>query len=402
MSEPTQQRADDAGDMPTLADEQPRSKVSGLVVAGIVAICVIVIAGSVMMKKDASGTIKRQAEEFALRNSRTPEPPAAERVPSPPSSSTAKPSGVDKETERRMQEMAQQMAAAEMARRAEAERLAQEEQKKKIEDAQKKLEARKKSAILISSQSSGTSASTDKAPPPQATDPFARLLAHREALSAATAADAPPANEPYGFVPATTATKIEAAAAVYSGAQTYRINQGKFIAAVLETAIQSDLPGMIRAVVREDVYSEDGKQVLVPAGSRIVGEYRSGLVRGQTRVAVIWHRVSRPDGVDITIASPGTDSLGVAGLTGDVDSHFFARFSGSVLLSLIDVYGKSKNNQTVEVVGSDMKDASTIALQNSINIPPTVHVDQGTPIKVFVARDLSFQAIAAQGLTMGS
>ncbi|MFX4581744.1 TrbI/VirB10 family protein, partial [Acinetobacter baumannii] len=68
------------------------------------------------------------------------------------------------------------------------------------------------------------------------------------------------------------------------------VAQGTFIRGVLETAVQSDLPGMVRATVTENVWSFDGRRVLIPAGSRLIGEYKSGIAQGQTRVFVVWTR----------------------------------------------------------------------------------------------------------------
>ena len=174
--------------------------------------------------------------------------------------------------------------------------------------------------------------------------------------------------------------------------------QGSLIRGVLETAIQSDLPGLTRAEVAHDVYSFDGSRLLIPKGSRLVGKYQSGLLRGQTRVFVIWTRLMRPDGASIQIGSPGTDLLGRAGLAGEVDKHFFEIFGSSILLSLIDggiqvaaaSVSDTTTSTTINQGGSDLSRAAEIALRNSINIPPTIHVDQGTPIQVFVAKDLDF------------
>lgn len=176
------------------------------------------------------------------------------------------------------------------------------------------------------------------------------------------------------------------------------IAQGALIQGVLETAIQSDLPGLVRAVVSHDVYAFDGSRILIPKASRLIGHYRSALVRGQTRVFVVWDRLLRPDGVSLQIASPGTDLLGRSGLAGDLDTHFFKVFGGSILLSLIDgamdvAVERARGDTgstTVVQTGDSLSRAAEMALENSINIPPTVHVDQGTPIQVFVARDLTF------------
>lgn len=109
------------------------------------------------------------------------------------------------------------------------------------------------------------------------------------------------------------------------------VAQGTMIRGVLETAVQSDLPGMVRAVVTENVWSFDGRRILIPAGSRLVGEYRSGLTHGQTRVFVVWTRLLRSDGVSILLGSNGTDDLGRAGSAGTVDNHYIERFGAAIL-----------------------------------------------------------------------
>lgn len=180
------------------------------------------------------------------------------------------------------------------------------------------------------------------------------------------------------------------------------ISQGTMIDGILETAIQSDLPGMVRAIVASDVYSFDGSHLLIPKGSKLIGRYNSALVRGQSRVFVIWNRLLRSDGVSINIGSFGTDDLGRSGLAGELDTHFFERFGSSVLLSLIDAsiqigVNESNDNNTANVAlntGGDFSRAAEIALENSIAIPPTVHIHQGTRIKVFTGKDLDFSKVA--------
>lgn len=171
-----------------------------------------------------------------------------------------------------------------------------------------------------------------------------------------------------------------------------RIAQGKMLAATLETAVSSDLPGKLRAVVSSDVWSEDGNHRLILRGSRLIGEYRSGLARGQTRVFVIWTRLLQPDGTDIAIGSPGTDDLGRAGLTGTIDRHFAERFGAAVLLSLIgSTTTASQGGSTVIVDTSQgFSQVAQESLQDSVNIPPTITIAQGAPVQVFVARDLVF------------
>jgi type IV secretion system protein VirB10 len=165
------------------------------------------------------------------------------------------------------------------------------------------------------------------------------------------------------------------------------VPQGALIAAVLETAINSDLPGFVRAVVSRDVLSFDGTRVLIPRGSRLVGQYRSEVALGQSRAFVVWTRLLRPDGVSIQLASPGTDPLGRAGLDGKVDRHYFQRYGPGLLSTAISAALNNTNSNQL-VIGT----AQTLpsAVTSGETIKPTVTVKQGTAIQVFVARDLDF------------
>lgn len=171
--------------------------------------------------------------------------------------------------------------------------------------------------------------------------------------------------------------------------------QGTIIPAVLETAINSDLPGFVRAVVSRDVRGFDGTTVLIPRGSKLVGQYRSGVALSQTRAFVVWSRVLTPDGVSIDIGSPGTDQLGRGGLEGETDTHFFQRFGSAILLSVMGAGLNAlteRDNNTAIIIGSQQQasQVASIALQKNIDIPVTIKVAQGTPLQVFVTRDLDF------------
>ena len=148
-------------------------------------------------------------------------------------------------------------------------------------------------------------------------------------------------------------------------------------------------------MVSRDVRSFDGSTVLIPRGSRVIGQYRSGLAQGQSRAFVIWTRILRPDGASIQIASSGADALGRAGMDGQVDRHFFQRFGGAILLSVVNgaVAGLSERASTQIVIGSSQDAASLGALAQPANISPTIKVPQGSPIRIFVARDLDFSPV---------
>ncbi len=174
------------------------------------------------------------------------------------------------------------------------------------------------------------------------------------------------------------------------------VPQGTIITGVLETAINSDLPGLVRAVVSRDVRGFDGTKVLIPRGSRLIGQYSSGVALGQSRAFVIWTRLLRNDGVSVQLGSAATDPLGTAGLSGKVNSHFLRRFGAATLLSVItsglDYLVNTAQAGGSVTVGSPAQatQLAGIALQRDIDIPPTIKVAQGTPVRVFVARDLDF------------
>ncbi|MFC3207512.1 type IV secretion system protein VirB10 [Aquamicrobium soli] len=237
------------------------------------------------------------------------------------------------------------------------------------------------------------------------------------------------------FLASVSSAGVEVARATKNNRIDALVAQGTFIRGVLETAVQSDLPGMVRAVVTENVWSFDGRRVLIPAGSRLVGEYKSGIAQGQTRVFIVWTRMLRSDGVSVQLGSNGADDLGRAGNAGFVDNHYLERFGSAVMLSLVggaaqflSAYGQNTNgygNGTVitstdpvtgvvtqtqtgvnqnqlslqarEIAAQNISQTLTNiaqeALRNSINIPPTIYLDQGTRIIVFVRRDLDFSAL---------
>jgi len=167
------------------------------------------------------------------------------------------------------------------------------------------------------------------------------------------------------------------------------IAQGTMIPAILETAINTDVPGYVRAIVSQDVKSYDGSRVLVPRSSRLVGQYQSGLQAGQKRAYVIWTRLIRPDGVSVALQSPGTSFDGTAGLEGEVDSHFFSRFGSAMLLSVIGGLTTIASGGTSVILGGGQS-APTAAIEQDGNLPPTVRVRMGEPVRVYTARDLDF------------
>jgi len=185
-----------------------------------------------------------------------------------------------------------------------------------------------------------------------------------------------------------------------------KILQGKMIDVVMETAINSDLPGMVRAIVSYDVYGETGRIALLPRGTRLIGAYNSAIRKGQARVFVIWNRALRPDGIEIALNSGGTDPLGRSGIGGDVNNHFWQIFGTSTLLSLIGAgaanvgvdSGDQNNSMSAyrEELANSFRDSASKVLNSYIDNPPTISIKQGTRMKVIVARDLEFSGALAE------
>lgn len=176
------------------------------------------------------------------------------------------------------------------------------------------------------------------------------------------------------------------------------VPEGATVRATLETALDSDLPGYARAVVSRDVRSFDGRNVLIPRGARVIGQYKAATALGASRVFVIWTRLIRPDGASIALASPAADDLGRAGLSGNVDRHFLQRFGGAILLSVLNgaIAAASSLQTNAQVfIGSsgEAQSAAAAALTRDGARPPTIRTPQGAAVNIFVARDLDFSAV---------
>lgn len=174
------------------------------------------------------------------------------------------------------------------------------------------------------------------------------------------------------------------------------VTQGTVIQASLETALDSTLPGPIRAVVTEDVHSYDGARRLIPRGSKLIGKYSAGVEIGQNRVLVAWERIILPDNQSVTISAYGADEIGRSGTTGRVNSHFAQRFGSAALISLVSAIPRLAANEVdndrardaAEDIGDDLADATSSVMADYLRIPPTIHVKQGARITVMVDRDL--------------
>ena len=176
----------------------------------------------------------------------------------------------------------------------------------------------------------------------------------------------------------------------------FLITAGSFIPCVLQTAMDSSQPGYVSCIVPRNIYSDNGRVVLMEKGTKILGEYQGGLNRGQYRLFVLWTRAVTPRGIAIDVASPATDALGRGGVDGRVNNFFWQRFGTALLFSLVEdaatvgseAVGSSASNTTR--VPSDA--ASTILQQNG-QIKPVLRKNQGEDVGITVAQDFDFSTV---------
>ena len=185
--------------------------------------------------------------------------------------------------------------------------------------------------------------------------------------------------------------------------------RGTYIRCVLAMRIVTDIPGFTSCVVSEPVYSFNGRRMLVPKGSRILGRYDTDATG--PRVAVIWDRITTPTGIDINMASPGVDGLGGAGHPGDYNAHWPSRIGSALLISLIsDVFkytGEKNGPKSTTYYGNGavveqpfesntaraMQRLADQAVDRSASRPATVTINQGTVLNVYVAQDVDFTGV---------
>ena len=182
--------------------------------------------------------------------------------------------------------------------------------------------------------------------------------------------------------------------------------KGKSIDCALTIRVVNEVAGMATCVLTADVYSDNGRVVLLDRGSEAVGEYSATMAQGQRRLFLLWTRVKTPQGVVINLNSPAADALGTSGLAGDVDNHWWNRLGAAFLLSIVQdaigfataqaagggAQGQLSIYQHSATTGNRMAE---VVLKSTINIKPTLYKNQGDRATIFVARDLDFGTVYA-------
>ncbi|NIJ91223.1 type IV secretion system protein VirB10 [Xanthomonas campestris] len=188
--------------------------------------------------------------------------------------------------------------------------------------------------------------------------------------------------------------------------------RGTYLRCVLETRIITDVPGFTSCLLTEPVYSINGRSLLLPKGSKIYGAYGGGPTG--KRVSVIWDRITTPNGIDVAMSSPGVDQLGGAGHPGQYSAHWGSRIASALMISMLaDIfkYAAAENGpETTTITGNGlaiqqpyesatartMERLAGQALEENMRRPPTVTINQGVVVNVYVAKDVDFSSVLAQ------
>lgn len=192
---------------------------------------------------------------------------------------------------------------------------------------------------------------------------------------------------------------------IMAPASPYILQAGAVIPAALITGIRSDLPGQITAQVTQNVYdSPTGALLLIPQGSRLIGEYDAGVTFGQRRVLLVWNRLILPNGRSIVLERQrGADASGYAGLEDGVDYHWWDLMKAAGLSTLLAVGAElatSDEDRLVRAIRDGAQDTVNQAgqqiVQRQLQVAPTLTIRPGFPVRVVVARDLILEPYGAQ------
>jgi len=176
------------------------------------------------------------------------------------------------------------------------------------------------------------------------------------------------------------------------------LQAGAVIAAALITGIRSDLPGQITAHVTENIYdSPTGKILLIPQGTRVIGQYDNGVGFGQKRILLVWNRLIFPNGRSIMLErQSGADAEGYAGLEDGVNYHWGELFKAAVLSTLLSVGAQARSSGNDSDIVQELRQGASQSISQTgqqvvsrqLNIAPTLTIRPGFPVRVIVTRDL--------------
>lgn len=185
----------------------------------------------------------------------------------------------------------------------------------------------------------------------------------------------------------------------------YLVRQGAVIPCTLLTGINSDLPGLVQAQVSQDVYdSPNGRHILIPKGSKVVGQYASAPMMGQERLMMAFNRVIFPDGKAMDLgAMVGSGLDGYSGFSADVDNHFMRMMGNAILLGGVtagislsvddkrdDDGDLTINGALSQSLGQSIGRVLTNVIERNMNMAPTLKVKPGFSFNVTLVKDIYF------------
>ena len=190
-----------------------------------------------------------------------------------------------------------------------------------------------------------------------------------------------------------------AGAANAAAGKTYLLFEGTILETVLINRLDGGFAGPVECLVSSDVYSNDRQHLLIPAGSKLLGETKKVDTFGQTRLAVVFHRVLMPDGYSVSLDQfKGLNQIGDTGLRDQVNNHYLRIFGVSLAIGAIGAVAEGGTTGSLNASGSDLMrqgfaqgtaQSSAQILDKFLNIMPTVTIREGHRVKIYLSGDLA-------------
>lgn len=382
--------------MPSLAGKRGAGSTGAAIrgvligVAAVVLIVVVLVAVANKIKKRRQAeSAQESAEQNAPSRAKIPSLPSdafahassapplpASIAPSAPQPAVAQPGAPALPMTKEQQQAAAQRAA---------------------EKAQREAQTADSELVVFNSGAGGTGAAVSRA-----TDPASSLTDQVTSLIRAQQPQqdkGPPAGSLAASLTPTSTSEVQAS--VLSN-PSMTATKGTVVPCVLETAIDSTVPGSVSCRLTDNLYSTDGRVLLAERYSRVSGQYESASLKsGMSRIFILWTRLETPYHVVVDLDSPAADALGRGGLSGRINNHFWQRFGAGLLLSVVDDLTasamKQSGSQTVQFTSTanSGNQAAQVALEHSVDIPPTLTKNQGGLVSIYLARDLNFGNVYA-------
>jgi type IV secretion system protein VirB10 len=192
---------------------------------------------------------------------------------------------------------------------------------------------------------------------------------------------------------------VSATSANAAAGKTYVLFEGTILETVLINRLDGGFAGPVECLLSTDVHSNDRQHLLIPAGSKLLGETKKVDTFGQTRLAVVFHRVLMPDGYSVSLDQfKGLNQIGDTGLRDQVNNHYLRIFGVSLAVGALGAVSEAGTGGALNATGGDLmrqgfavstaQSASQI-LDKFLNVMPTVTIREGHRVKVYLAGDLA-------------